>query len=66
MLSKVLSLVNLHARKLATPVIKSAIRDTRISANVFNLGPSLMFLDCLNDLFVCVPLLYIEISILLD
>jgi hypothetical protein len=25
-----------------------------------------MFLDCLNDLFVCVPLLHIEISILLD
>ncbi len=27
---------------------------------------SLMFLDCLNDLFVCVPLLHIEISIVLD
>ena len=39
---------------------------TLFISNVFNFGSSLMFLDCLNDLFVCVPLLHIEISILLD
>jgi hypothetical protein len=65
-LSKALSLIHLHAGKLAMPVIKTAIRDVQIAANVFNFGPSLVFLDCLNDLFVCVPVLHFEISILLD